>query len=336
MRARISAIHVRAAVSPEWWEDKMKIGIRALALVALWLVILAGPALGSAQGRVNGKVTDMAGAPVEGVVITITTPDIKAFKISTKTDAKGQYAILINDATHNYHMRFEKDGFVTAERDEKFKIGDLTIIDQRLPKPSEVSGGGAAQPISANDAAIQVFNEGVDLLKAGDKDGAAAKFQSAVAKNPDMPQGWQALATLSYEKGDWAKAVEYGQKATDLDPTLTSLYGMLTDAATRSGDKKAAAEWRKKFDEANPDTPEMLYNKGIDAYNSKKLPEAETMLTRAVEAKPDFALAHFWLGMTSFSLNKKAAAREHLQKYLELDPNGSEAATAKEILPLVK
>jgi hypothetical protein len=35
-------------------------------------------------------------------------------------------------------------------------------------------------------------------------------------------------------------------------------------------------------------------------------------------------------------LNKKAAAREHLQKYLELDPNGSEAATAKEILPLVK
>ena len=40
--------------------------------------------------------------------------------------------------------------------------------------------------------------------------------------------------------------------------------------------------------------------------------------------------------MVSFNLNKKAAAREHLEKYLSLDPNGSEAATAKEILPLVK
>jgi hypothetical protein len=40
--------------------------------------------------------------------------------------------------------------------------------------------------------------------------------------------------------------------------------------------------------------------------------------------------------MTSFTLNKKAESRQHLQKYLDLEPNGSEAATAKEILPLVK
>ena len=30
------------------------------------------------------------------------------------------------------------------------------------------------------------------------------------------------------------------------------------------------------------------------------------------------------------------AAKEHFQKYLELEPNGSEAATVKELLPLVK
>ena len=40
--------------------------------------------------------------------------------------------------------------------------------------------------------------------------------------------------------------------------------------------------------------------------------------------------------MTEFTLNKKAAAREHFEKYLQLDPNGSEASTAKELLPLVK
>jgi hypothetical protein len=40
--------------------------------------------------------------------------------------------------------------------------------------------------------------------------------------------------------------------------------------------------------------------------------------------------------MASFNQNKKAAAKEHLQKYLELEPDGKEAATAKEILPLLK
>ena len=64
--------------------------------------------------------------------------------------------------------------------------------------------------------------------------------------------------------------------------------------------------------------------------------DAEATLEKAVEAKPDFALAHFWLGMACFNQNKKAPAKEHLEKYLELDPNGKEAATAKEILPLLK
>jgi tetratricopeptide (TPR) repeat protein len=307
------------------------------ALTALILLIYAALAEAGAQGRVTGKVTDSAGAPIEGVTVTVTTTAIKNFKLSVKTDKHGQYGLIINDATQNYHIRFEREGYAAVERDEKFKIGEITTIDQKLAKPSEGRApAGSAPAPSRSEVAVQAFNEGVDRLKAGDRDGAAAKFQEAVAKNPDLPQGWQALATLAYEKKEWAKVLEYGQKATDLDPTLSSLYGIMADAAAKAGDKKVASEWRKKYNEANPDSPEMLYNKGIDAFNSKNLKEAEALLTQAVEAKPDFALAHFWLGMTSFSLNKKAPAREHLQKYLELEPNGSEASTAKEILPLVK
>jgi tetratricopeptide (TPR) repeat protein len=304
---------------------------------ALFLAAFAARMFGGAQGRVSGKVTDSSGAPLEGVTITITTAAIRNFALSVKTDKRGQYGIIVNDATQNYRIRFEKDGFTTAEHDEKFKIGEVTTIDQKLLKPSEGGAApGAAPAPSASEKAVLAFNEGVDLLKAGNSEAAGAKFQEAVQKNPDLPQGWQALANLAYEKKDWVKTIEYGQKATDLDPTLSNLYSMMADAAAKSGDKKAAGEWRKKYEEANPDSPEMLYNRGIDAYNARKLPEAETMLSRAVEAKPDYGLAHFWLAMTSFSLNKKAAARQHFEKYLELEPNGSEAATAKEMLPLVK
>ncbi len=316
---------------------KTKIGISAtLAAFAFAAVLSAG-----AQARLKGRVTDSAGKGIEGVAVTVTTPALRTFKMSLKSDKKGDWGTIINDATMPYHVKFEKEGFVPSEADKKVPVGDTGIVDVRLLTTTEAgaaagaAAAGAAAPSPSDQAAV-VFNEGVDLLTAGNKPAAEAKFLEAVAKNPDLPQGWSALASLAHEKKDWAKTLEYGTKAVDLDPANTSLYGLLANAAQQSGDKKAAAEWTAKFAEANPDTPEILYNKGVEAYNKKQMKEAEANLAKAVEAKPDFALAHFWLGMVSFNQNKKAMAKEHLQKYLELDPSGSEAATAKELLPLLK
>ena len=311
--------------------------IRALA--ALTAFGIASFVLAGAQARLKGKVTDASGNPVDGATITATTPNLRLFKVTLKSDKKGDYGTILNDATIPYHLKFEKDGFVPMEVDKKVPVGDVGVVDAKLQSTTQAAAHAAAAApaaLSPTDQAALKFNEGVDLLNAGNKPGAEAKFLEAVGKNPDLPQGWQALTTLAYEKKDWGKTLEYGQKAVELDPSLTQIYGVLASAAQQSGDKKAAAEWQAKFETANPDTPESLYNKGVEAYNKKKIKDAETLLQKAVEAKPDFALAHFWLGMTSFNLNKKAQAREHLEKYLELDPSGSEAATAKEILPLVK
>lgn len=304
------------------------------APIALAALALAALAYAGAQARLTGKVTDMAGNAMEGVSITITTPALGTYKVNLKTDKRGQYGTILNDATRPYHLKFEKEGYLPVEFDKKVPVGDIGVVDVKLAKPAEVAPAAAAPSVS--DLAVLAFNAGVDLLQAGDKASAEAKFQEAVEKNPDLTAGWQALATLAHERQEWAKTLEYGQKALDLDPTMTSLYGLLADAAQKSGDKKAASDWQAKYAEANPDTPEVLYNKGIDAYNKGKIKDAEASLAKAVEVKPDFALAHFWLGMVSFNLNKKPAAKEHLGRYLELEPSGSEAGTAKEILSVLK
>jgi Tfp pilus assembly protein PilF len=317
----------------------MKMLLRLSAALAILMTAL--PALAGTQGRVTGKVTDSAGKPIEGVTVTVTTPAIKNFKLSTKTSSDGRYGLIVNDATLPYRILFEKEGYVPVESEKKLSTVEIKTLDQILLKPSEAPAGkggspGAAAAPSGNDQAALAYNAGVDLMNSGDKAGADAKFREAVGKNPDLPQGWQALTSLAYDRKDWAHVVEYGQKATDLDPTMTSLYGMMADAAAKSGDKKAAADFRKKFEDANPDTPEMLYNKGIEAFNKKKSKDAEEFLAKAVEAKPDFALAHYYLALSAMNNKHNAVAREHFQKYLELDPNGSEAGTAKELLPLVK
>jgi tetratricopeptide (TPR) repeat protein len=305
----------------------------------LGALMTAGYLHAGAQCRVSGVVSDSTGAMVGDASITITTPNLTTFKTVVKADAKGKWGTLLPDCTMPYHFKFEKDGYLSFDVDKKIPIGDIATIDAKLTSKTEAqakAAAAAAPTMSSNDKAVAAFNSGVEAMQAGDKAVAETKFLDAVTQNPDLPAGWQALAQLAYEKKDWAKAIEYGQKATDLDPSLTNLYQMMGDAARKSGDKAKAAEFDKAWAEANPDSPDILYNKGVEAYNKGKMKDAEAMLTKAVEAKPDYANAHFWLGMACFNQNKKGPAKEHLEKYLELDPSGKEASTAKEILPLLK
>ncbi len=302
--------------------------------IALAGLSLAAAAIAGIQGRLNGVVTGPDGAPLEGVLVTLTTPNITTFKMTVKTDRKGQYAVIVNDATLPYRIHYEKEGLAPHDEQKKLSTVDATTVNVKMEKPS----GGPAAPaqMSPSDQAAIAYNAGVELMNAGDKAGAAAKFQEAATKNPDLPQAWQAIAVLAYQNKDWAKVLDAGQKATDLDPTMTSLYQMMAVAAEQKGDKQAAAQWQAKHAEANPDTPEVLYNKGVEALNGKKMQEAADFFTKAVEARPDFAIAHYQLGIVSLNLKKNADAREHLQKYLDLDPNGKEAETAKELLAVLK
>ncbi|HTO87172.1 MAG TPA: tetratricopeptide repeat protein [Thermoanaerobaculia bacterium] len=302
-----------------------------MALTSFGALAIATLAIAAQQGRLTGTVTGPEGAPLEGVVITVTTPNINSFKLTVKTDKKGHYGMLLNDATIPYRFHFELEGYAPYEEMKKLSIGDANTIDVKLQKPVTVE----TTPTMGGQAAL-AYNKGIELLNSGDRAGAEAKFQEAVAKNPDLPQGWQALTVVAYQNKDWKKVLEAGQKATDLDPTLSSVYQMMAVAAQQTGDKKGAAQWNARYAEANPDTPEVIYNKGVDALNQRKMQEAADYFAKAVEAKPDFALAHFQLGLVDFSLKKNDAAKEHLQKYLELDPQGSEAETAKELLAALK
>ena len=321
----------------------MKNLTRILAPLAMLLAAL--PAFAGTQGRGTGKIVDSAGAPVEGATVTITTPSIRNLKLTVTTKKDGSYGFIVNDATILYDVKYEKEGYVAVTLSkQKFSTVDITTIpNQTLLKTSEapVAAKGAGQPAvaaapSSSEQATVAYNEAVDALNAGNKAAGEAKLKEAVAKNPDLPQAWNALAVVAYENKDWKNTLEYGQKAIDLDPSMTQLYGMMTDAAEKAGDKKAAAEWRAKYEEVNADSPDILYNKGVDAYNKGKMKDAEAALSKALESKPDLAMGHYLLGMVYFNQNKKAPAKEHFEKYLQLDPNGKEAGTVKELLPLLK
>jgi Tfp pilus assembly protein PilF len=230
-------------------------------------------------------------------MVTITTPSLTNFKLTFKSDRGGKYGTILNDATLPYHVKIEKEGFLTFEADEKIAIGDTFLLQTKLvpvsaaaAKPAAGASGGGA---STNEQAIQAFNSGVESLNAGDKATAETHFLEATKKT-GSPQRLAALTQLAYEKKDWAKTLEYGRKATDLDPSMTNLYGMMEQAAKQSGDAKAAAEYGASSARRTRRPTRRLYNAGVAAYNKGKMKDAEASLAKAVEAKPDWADTTCW------------------------------------------
>ena len=70
--------------------------------------------------------------------------------------------------------------------------------------------------------------------------------------------------------------------------------------------------------------------------NKKNAAGAWEQFDKAVKVKPDDGDAYFYRGLAALQLRKTAEAKADLQKSLELAPNGSQAADAKELLKSIK
>ena len=68
------------------------------------------------------------------------------------------------------------------------------------------------------EEAKKVYNEGVQLLKAGDEDGAYAKFQEAVEFNPNLKVAQLAVATTALKVGHNEEAAAAAQAILDENP----------------------------------------------------------------------------------------------------------------------
>jgi tetratricopeptide (TPR) repeat protein len=307
---------------------------RAFLGAALVFLLLPATLLAIQQGRITGKVTDGKGAVLSDVKVTITTKAITNFKLELKTDKDGKYGTILNDATLLYHYRFEKQGFIPYEQDKKVPInGSETLDVQLLTQQQAIEKGVVKQVVDPFTAS---YNEAVEAYHAGDLEAAFAKAQDAIAKGPDKAIAYNLGATIALKKNDWDSTIALGEKSLALEPDNTSLVGMLMQAYRAKGDKAKAAEYEKKYIAANPEQPEVLYNQAVELYNKNDFKGAEPLLKKVVEGKPDFAKAHYLLGMSYVNLNKIPDMKKHLNEYLKLEPNGPDAATAKEMLEAFK
>ena len=301
------------------------ISSRAALLAAA--VALVGAPLFAAEGNLIGVVHDEKGSPVSGAKVVVTSPRAKELNAELTTDEAGAFSTVVPNSRWSYVIRVEHEGFSPSQIEAPTVTTAPVSITLRPP-----FGVPPPPPPPKVDPAIAAYNDGVEMIQKGDRPGAEKKFDEAVAAKPDLAAAWKVLSQLAYERKDYAKALAAGRKLAELDPKDKDLYGILMDSAQKSGDSAAAADYKKKFVEANADNPEVNFNAGAEAYTAGDYAAAAASFAKAAELKPDMANAYFWLGMANYNLKKYGQARGNYQKYLELTPQGDQADNAKKML----
>jgi len=134
------------------------------------------------------------------------------------------------------------------------------------------------------------------------------------------------------DRGDSQTAEHLFRQAVDLEPAMAAALTNLGNLVYRQGELVEARRLYERALDCDPVQPEARYNLAnlLEDLGETDLAIAE--LRRVCAAAPEFADAHYNLGIMLAQVNGTAQARQHLQRYLELDATSAWAGHARTYL----
>ncbi len=100
------------------------------------------------------------------------------------------------------------------------------------------------------------------------------------------------LGTAWYEKGDYAKVIEYSERAIKLDPKYAAAFNNLGVAHAKQGNLDVAMECYKKATSINPNYAAAFSNIGVAFYRLGYLKEAVEYFEKGIELDPKYDRAY--------------------------------------------
>jgi tetratricopeptide (TPR) repeat protein len=334
-------------------EDPMRRLIVTLMLPAACLSIHA-----DSTGRISGKIVNKEGKPIASAKANLKRTDRNWTK-DLLLDKNGNY-LQVGLEPKDYILTVTAEGYAEHRESVKVPLGDVIVKNITLLTPAEARAqaiaSGAAQavpedPSQALDVAgREAFNAAIPLYNEGKYEEAlplVQKSYKALSEAKDKMKDEQAKAELAPElvkiervlglclaqAGEKKEEGEpYLLKALERNPKDERVILGLIEISKAKADKVAEQKYAAMLETLQGPNPDVIYNKGVEAFNAGKTKEAKAQLTKALEVDPKYAEAHYLLAMVEFGDNNLKGTKTHLEKYLELAPNGKNAATAKEML----
>jgi Tfp pilus assembly protein PilF len=309
-----------------------------LALGTIVATVWATPALALNQARIYGTMLDENKKPLPDVTITVTCLEMASFRIDSKSDKDGKWAVTIVDATKTYHYKFEKPGYQFFESDLKLPISANERRDVTLSSlASQGAPPAGAEPTPA-DLAIEIFNQGAEASQMGDKVTAKKKMQEAIATDPNLLPAHSALALMHLTDKEYAEAAAEAEKVLAVEPKNERAVRIAVDAYKALGNKEKQATYAAVLSTLDPKAGAVdSFNQGVVAYNAGDMSKARGFFEQSAAANPDYAKVFYMLGMCYVSEGNNAKAKEAIENFIaKADSDDPDLGTAKEMLAYLK
>jgi len=173
------------------------------------------------------------------------------------------------------------------------------------------------------------FGKAMKAIDARNYDEAIRELQASVAAVPKFADGWHALGVVFDTKEMLAEARDSYTHAIEADPKQLPSYVTLTRLCIKTKDWQCAlknADSLIKLDTKHI-YPEIYVHRAVAQYQLKDLPAAVESAQEAIHLDPKhkWPRAEYVLGRMLEAKGDINAAREHMMKYLELQPTAKDA-----------
>ncbi len=297
------------------------------------VVVIALAASARAQdwkgtGRMEGKVVDDRGAPLEGVTLKAALPE-RGGETTLKTDKKGHW-VLGGIAAGTWNIDFVLDGYVTRQ------------ISVRLPSessrlaPLEVKLAKAA-PTGPPPEVKAVLDKAEAAFQERRFPEARAEFEKLLVMLPaQAPTIHQRIGLCYYGEKNYKEALPHLEQALAAQPDNLQIRAIAGQAALSAGMVERGRELLAGIDETTVKDPDTFFNIGLDFLGAGNTEEAIAFFSKALALNPNDAEAYTQRALAYLHLGKTEEARADFKKVLELAPQGEQADMAKKALEQIK
>lgn len=180
-----------------------------------------------------------------------------------------------------------------------------------------------AQPKELNEA-VTKYEQGVSLYEANKLDEAKVVFEECIILDPGNGMYDFYIGNILRRKNDFQNAILHYKTSIDKAPSLVEAYNNLTALQIATQNFDDALDTATKGLEVKPDFADLKFKKAQVLFVIQKHEESNQLLQEIMD-DPNYFDAHRFLGLNYINLSNKAKAIEHLNKYLQLAPEGIQA-----------
>ena len=181
---------------------------------------------------------------------------------------------------------------------------------------------------SVDLGAANLFACGIGLIRVGAPSEAVKLFTDATDRYPASGRMWMGLGIAQFLHEQKSQAATSLLRAADLEPEYAPSYSFLADASGVSQDADLQIRQRlAAFVIARPESAAAHHAYAVALWRQRRidpsvssLADIQTQLQRAIAKDPDFAEAHFLLGLVDAESGDTDGAASEFKATLKLDP----------------